>query len=126
GGQGNHKNITALRTSIFSIKPDVVINQMPYEKKLVQALYQLKLEINFVLLGCLRNSLFNFKSNVRDRMSQLLPPMAFKLLDNRLGIYFIQKRHWLSHRKDLKEILDKHDKFILLAPPNRKELEHFV
>lgn len=126
GGEGNPKNIVALKDLVKEIKPDVVINQMPYEKNLVQALFELKAKTNFHLLGCLRNSLFNFKSNARDRMRQLLPSTVFKLLNNRVGLYFIQKRHWLKHRKDLKEILDKHDKFILLAPPNRKELEHFV
>jgi hypothetical protein len=126
GGQDNMQNIAELEVVVTDIKPDIVINQMPYETNLTNALTNLKTKLGFKLLGCLRNSLFNFKSNARDRMMQMLPSPLFKAMDNKLGISIIQKRHWLKHRKQLKEILDKHDKYILLAPPNRKELEYFV
>lgn len=126
GGQGNVENINELIRVIYDIKPTVVINQMPYEKNLTNALAELKTEVGFKLLGCLRNSLYNFKSNARDRMMQMLPKPIFKIMDNQVGLRIVQKRHWIKHRKDLMEILDKHDKFILLAPPNQKELEHFV
>jgi len=126
GGQDNLQNISELKQVLTEIQPDIVINQMPYEKNLTNALTSSKEELDYVLLGCLRNSLFNFKSNARDRMSQMLPKSLFKIMDNKVGISLIQKRHRLKHRKDLKEIIDKHDRFVLLAPPNRQELEYFI
>jgi glycosyltransferase involved in cell wall biosynthesis len=126
GGQDNMQNIAEFELVVTEIEPDIVINQMPYETNLTNALASLKTKINFILLGCLRNSLFNFKSNARDRMMQMLPKPAFKVMDNKLGMSVVQKRHQLKHRRQLKDIVDKHDKFILLAPPNRKELEYFI
>lgn len=126
GGQNNLENIAELKRVVVEVEPTIVINQMAYEANLRNTLSELKTKVGFVLLGCLRNSLFNFKSNARDRMEQDLPSPVFKLMDNKLGIELIKQRHRLKHRKDLIEIIDKHDKFILLAPPNRKELEYFV
>lgn len=126
GGQSNSQNIGYLKRVVKEISPTFVINQMPYETNLTNALAALKEEVDFTLLGCLRNSLFNFKSNARDRMMQMLPTPIFKLMDNQLGLKIVQKRHWRKHRKELMEILDRHDRFILLAPPNKEELEHFV
>ncbi|MEX0967254.1 MAG: glycosyltransferase [Bacteroidia bacterium] len=126
GRNKNPKNIRDLKEVLHKWQPDIVINQMPYEKELREVLSQNKQTLGFVLLGCLRNSLFSFKSNARENMGQMLPSPLFKLLDNSLGIGIIQKRHWLKHRKDLMRILDAHDRFILFAPPNQQELEHFV
>ena len=108
------------------LKPDIVINQMPYEEGLRDTLAELKSSQGYKLLGCLRNSLFSFKSNARDKMKQLLPAPVFKLLDNPVGIGLVQLRHKFKHRRDLKAIIDRHDYFILLAPPNREELRYFV
>ena len=126
GGSDNPANIRHLQDHLEQIKPDIVINQMPYYQALRECLRDNKAKIGYLLLGCLRNSLFNFKSNARDRMRQMLPPPALALLDNAIGEQLIQWRHWLKHRKDLKAIIDEHDYFILLAPPNREELVHFV
>lgn len=126
GGQSNSIIIDYLKHVVKEVSPTFVINQMPYETNLTNALAQLKSEMGFTLLGCLRNSLFNFKNNVRDRMMQMMPTPIFKMMDNQLGLKIVQKRHRIKHKKDLVEILDKHDRFILLAPPNRVELEHFV
>lgn len=126
GNNDNINNIKNLGVVLEQFQPDIVINQMPYVQELRQVLAANKQKINYVLLGCLRNSLFNFKSNTRDVMQQMLPSWGFKLLDNKFGIGFVQKRHWLKHRRELKTIIDQHDKFILLAPPNRDELAHFI
>lgn len=125
-GVDNPKNIEDLKELLSSSKPDIVINQMPYEAPLREALFQNKEKIGYLLLGCLRNSLFNFKNNARDRMSQMLPRPVFTLLNNSIGERLVQNRHWVKHRRDLKAILDQHDYFVLLAPPNKDELEHFV
>lgn len=126
GGSGNAANIQDLKYQLEQIKPDVVINQMPYYKALRLCLYHNKSKIGYLLLGCLRNSLFNFKSNARDRMRQMLPKLALAVMDNAVGEAVVQKRHWYTHSRDLKAILDEHDYFVLLAPPNREELHYFV
>ena len=122
----NSENIEELKKVIGQVQPDIVINQMPYEQELRDTLADLKDDPGYKLLGCLRNSLFSFKSNARDKMEQLLPSPIFTLLDNPLGIGLVQMRHKLKHRRDLKRIIDRHDYFILLAPPNREELRYFV
>ena len=126
GKNGNPANISHMERVIENIEPDIVINQMPYEDELRNALYHLKKEHSFKLLGCLRNSLFSFKNNARDSMQQNMPGPIFKLLDHKPGIELIKLRHWWKHRGYLKDILDTHDHYILLAPPNREELKHFV
>jgi len=126
GRSHNPENIADLRQALNQLQPDIVINQMPYDKELRELLADQKTRLDYTLLGCLRNSLFSFKNNARDKMQQSLPGPAFRLMDNSFGLSLIQKRHRLRHRKDLKAIIDQHDFFILLAPPNREELHYFV
>ncbi|MCB0633699.1 MAG: glycosyltransferase [Saprospiraceae bacterium] len=126
GKDKNPENVQHLVETLSKIQPDIVINQMPYNDELREALFKQKGKLHYLLLGCLRNSLFNFKSNVRDRMQQMLPGLLFTLLDHAIGRNIILFRHWIKHRRDLKNIIDQHDFFILLAPPNRDELEYFV
>lgn len=126
GGSDNATNIRILQSILEQVKPHVVINQMPYYKPLRECLYANKHKVGYLLLGCLRNSLFNFKNNARDRMRQMLPKPVLAVMDNALGESIVQKRHWYTHRRDLKAIIDQHDYFVLLAPPNREDLQHFV
>lgn len=125
-GAENSKNIDDLEKLLLKWSPDVVVNQMPYEKKLRNCLNKNKEKINYILIGCLRNSLFSFKENVKDKMKQMLSPLAFRILNNLFGVELIKQYHWIKHRKDLKQIIDKHDRFLLLAPPNKDELQYFV
>ena len=60
GGVNNSKNIEQLAEVLQIFQPDFVINQMPYVKSLRDVLFQNKVKENYVLLGCLRNSLFSF------------------------------------------------------------------
>ena len=125
-GAKNSENIIELKETLKNFQPDFVINQMPYVKALREELFLNEFKKDYLLFGCLRNSLFNFKSNARDRMQQMMPNPVFKIMDNPLGIGLVKQRHYFKHRKDLKAILDQHDKFILLTPPNREELSFFV
>lgn len=125
-GLKNQRNIDNLKMVLRDIRPQVVINQMPYEHRLRSTLFQEKRNISYLLIGCLRNSLFNFKNNVGDRIDQMLPRPVNWAMNNVIGRAIVSSWHWLKHRRDLKCIIDQHDYFILLAPPNRKELEHFV
>ena len=126
GGTKCEENLVHLRAKLGEFKPDIVINQMPYERELTDVLANGKLELNFVLLGCLRNSLFSFKSNVREIAKQNFSSFFFYFLNNRLGLTLLNLNHRLKHRRMLKRIIDQHDRYILLAPPNREELEFFV
>lgn len=126
GGVNNATNIDVLRDVLHDWRPDWVINQMPYEQALRDVLEENKNVVGYRLLGCLRNSLFNFKSNIPDRMREMLPGPLFRLLNNPLGVALVGAWHRSKHRRDLKAIIDQHDLFILLAPPNRQELAYFV
>lgn len=126
GGAENPDNMEELVKVLSVFQPDFVINQVPYVKPLRVTLANHKGNLDYVLLGCLRNSLFNFKSNAREVMQRELPSFVFRILDNPIGMYLVQKRHYFSHRNDLKSILDDHDRFVLLAPPNQEELNYFV
>lgn len=126
GNSNNRVNLIELEKAIEKIKPDIIINQMPYDKHLSKTLYHLKLKSGFRLLGCLRNSLFSFKDYPRSYMRETMNPHMFKLFNNAVGVFVIKSRHWFVHRKKLKKILDYHDRFILLTPPNRWELKYFI
>ena len=126
GNVKNPKNLEHLKFVLNSFEPDFVINQMPYELTLSKFLYKEKHVLNYVFLGCLRNSLFSVKNNVRDTYKRVIPDYLFKLLDNKWGIALLLSFHRLKHSKQLKKILDYHDRFILLTPPNNNELKYFV
>lgn len=126
GGCYVGENIDHLKISLSQIKPDVVINQMPYEIPLRRALYEHKQMVGYILLGCLRNSLFSFKSNANDILRHRLPQWAFLLVNNFVGMRVVQWNHKRKHAAELRAIIDQHDRFILLTPNNKKELDFFV
>lgn len=125
-GLKEKKNVAYLEEILQSWKPDIVINQMPYDRTLRQTLFLNKKSLQYALLGCLRNSLYNFLSNVRHKTKQGLPKWAFSLIDNKPGLFLIKLLHIIKHRRDLQAILEKHDYFVLLTPPNKSELRYFV
>lgn len=126
GGCNNSKNIQYMDEVLGTVQPDIVINQMPYEVALRNGLADAKKKHGFTLLGCLRNSLFAFKSNAKEIAQRTFPKWSHPFIDNPLGIGVLQAYHKSKHSSELKTILDVHDKYILLAPPNRDELEYFV
>ena len=126
GEDHSKANQEYIKSALNTIQPDIVVNQMPYLVKLGEILHHCSKSQGFILVGCLNNSLYNFKSNARYVSKLMLPSFVFRLLDNPMGTWLIQKRHWLKHRKQLKTILDQNHYFVLPTPPNRKELEHFV
>ena len=126
GGANNPENISQYKKDILKIRPDVIINQMPYEASIRRVLINLRKEHNFILLGCLRNSLFSVKNNLEAKVTEALPKWLVPLVNHRIGRWFLFQLHYYKHRKALKAILDTHDKYILLAPPNQDELAFFV
>lgn len=126
GGCSSEANIKHLKECIRNTKPDIVINQMPYEVALRNALGELKEEVGYKLIGCLRNSLFSVKNNIGDFTKHVVPGRLTSLFNNKAGYKLLFYLHKRKHAAQLREILDKHDHFVLLAPPNKIELEYFV
>lgn len=112
--------------SLEEIKPDIVINQMPYEHELRRSIYNHSKLHNYKFLGCLRNSLMGFNNNAIAIVKANVPCFFHPLVRTALVERIILKRHKTRHAKDLRAIIDEHDYFVLLAPPNRKELEYYV
>ena len=115
----------SLLSAIDSFRPDIIINQVPHEIAVTRALSQIRQIRTFVLLGCLRNSLFSVRNDLKTytQTAFRLPGWlaSFKPLQ-----YLAWRIHFLRHRKALKEILDVHDRFILLTHANARELSLFV
>lgn len=126
GGAKNRNNIVQLKEKIHEIKPDIVINQMPYEEALRNVLFEEKSILKYKLLACLRNSLFSFKNNAIDITKGFVPALLHRLVETKISENLIQKRHSIKHGNDLRKILDQNDYFILLAPPNKTELNYFI
>lgn len=120
------ENIDDLYKCVIKVAPDIVINQMPYELELTRVLSELKGEFHFTLVGCLRNSLFSVVNNIDDYIRDVFPKFILNYSYNRFGRYIGLIIHRLKHRYFLRKILKHHDKYVLLAPPNVKELNFFV
>lgn len=123
GSSGSDKNLRQLARVLAEFRPDVVINQMPYEHGIGEVLLQQK---NYLLLGCLRNTLFSVKNNLDDYATALLPAVLQPLALNTLGRSALLKFHQLKHRRDLLRILDTYDYFVMFGPPNLDELQYFI
>jgi len=119
----NHKDLARL---IDEIKPNVVINQMPYEHNIGDTLKQAKEHYDFLLLGCLRNTLFTVVLNIEPYFKSLVPKAIQPFLNNNLGKKLVLNLHKAKHAKDLKRILDTYDYYVMFGPPNIEELKYFV
>ena len=119
-------NNRKLQNLIIKIKPDVVINQMPYDIEIGKALISVHENQRFLLLGCLRNTLFSVKLNLETYLKSIVPKPLHPLFNNPIGRKIALEIHKSKHAKDLKFILDTYDYFVMFASPNKKELEYFV
>lgn len=118
-----------LKDCIKQVKPDVIINQMPYIRDFQNSFHELRTEapmLNFFLIGCLHNSLFSVKNNLVDTMRKVLPAPIFGLANNVLGRSIYLQLHRIKNKAKLKEILKVHDLFVTLTPANINELEYFI
>ncbi len=126
GGPNNLENQESLVSVIRELKPDFVINQMPYENGIQTAIVRAKSEVKFVALGCLRNSLFSVVSNL-ESFGQTVLPKGVKFLSKlKVVQQALLKKHKTAHANSLRKILKNHDKFVLLAPPNIEEMKYFL
>ena len=123
GGQDSEANRQAFEAVLSTFAPDIVINQMPYEREIGDLLKRNK---RFLLLGCLRNTLFSVRGNPAAYVRRLSPGFMGGLADNLIiqGLFLFL--HRLRHRKDLRWILNTYDLFIMFGPPNLDELEYFL
>jgi glycosyltransferase involved in cell wall biosynthesis len=126
GGVNNQININELKNCINQFRPDRVVNQMPYDKKLRDALAQFGTSFNFKLIGCIHNSLFNYKSNIRDVMRRKLPKPFNQIMATETMSKLPLLYHKIKHRADLIEILKAHDITLLFTPANYEELKYFL
>ncbi len=125
-GERSHENLKHFSKVIQNVQPDVVINQMPYEHAIGDVLLFYKQKRPFLLLGCLRNTLFSVKLNLDAYLKNVVPNPIQPLFNNALGKRLLLQKHKRRHATDLKRILDTYDYFVMFGQPNRMELEYFV
>jgi len=119
-------NVQYCKEIVREVKPDIVINQMPYEHNVGSAINEVKQEMDYLLLGCLRGSFFAVKQNLETYRITLLPQLVQPFFKHKLGYWFLLQVHKLKHGRDLKRIIDTYDYYVLFGDPNRIELEYFI
>ena len=126
GGLNNKLNFMDLQECILDFKPRVVINQMPYENKLRLALSKIRHLHEFKLIGCVHNSLFSYKNNVRNIMRNILPHPLNYLMSTTLMSKIPLLFHKIKQNRVLRSMIKIHDILLLYSPANFKELKYFV
>lgn len=123
GGSASKENRKCLVQAIAAFAPDIVINQMPYEHEIGEVLKDYK---TFVLLGCLRNTLYAVRGDLSGYVRRTAPRVIRPLAEVRLVQWLFLQLHRRRHRADLKRILETYDQFVMFGPPNLEELAYFV
>jgi len=123
GAHHSSANLQQLGATIERIKPRVVINQMPYEHEIGQVLKQHK---RYLLLGCLRNTLYSVRANLEAYVARTAPGPLKHLSRWKPVQKTFLTLHRRRHRADLVRILDTYDHFVMFGPPNLEELRYFV
>ncbi|MGY6555676.1 MAG: glycosyltransferase [Wenzhouxiangella sp.] len=123
GGHKAAENLKDLEQVLAEFAPDVVINQMPYEHEVGEVL---KAGKRYLLLACLRNTLFSVKGDLSGYVRRTGPPGVRHLSGVRLVQQAFLMLHKRRHRADLCRILETYDHFVMFGPPNLEELEYFV
>ena len=122
-GLEGRENLMSLVQALNEFKPSVVINQMPYEHLIGKVLKENR---RYLLLGCLRNTLYSVKNNIDQYGQSILPKYAVHAFRTAVGRKILLWLHRRRHRMDLEQILETYDYFVMFAPPNLEELEYFV
>ena len=123
GNAREQLNISELQAVLRDFGPDVVINQMPYEHAIGNVL---KSDKRYLLLGCLRNTLYSVRLNLEKYVAGSMPGALKGLAEwvplQRAFLVLHRRRH----RADLLKILDTYDHFVMFGPPNLEELRFFI
>ena len=122
GGVSEPRNLQALAAQIDQFRPDVIINQMPYEHPIGAVLQQYPIP----RLACLRNTLYSVKNNLDQYAARSLPGPLVPFGKTALGHKLLLARHKRKHAADLRRILATYDRFVMFAEPNLNELRFFV
>lgn len=125
-GVNNKKNLIALKKCISNFQPNIVINQMAQDSKLRGFLNKERVNHNFKLIGCIHNSLFAFKSNVKAIMKRSLPKPFNHVMSTEVMSKIPLSYHNIKQKRELTEILRFHDTLLLNTPANLEELKYFV
>lgn len=123
GNVGNAANYQGLAAALAEFRPDVVINQMPYEHMIGETV---RAKSDAVLLGCLRNTLYSVRNNLPAFAKQILPAPLRPFGATRPGRAALLALHRFRHARDLRKILEINDRFVMFAEPNLDELAWFV
>ena len=123
GGSTLPANLANLVEAVRAFRPDVLINQMPYEHEIGETLLK---EKDYLLLGCLRNTLYSVKGDLDGFINRAVPGFLRPLFRNPFGRALSLKRHRRAHATDLQRILKTYDYFVMFGPPNLEELEYFL
>ena len=126
GGFQHAQNIAHMQECLQRSQPDVVINQMPYILEISEALADQQETIPYLLLGCLRNTLYSVKLNLESYIKKVFPAPLQPLFQNSVGKKLALQYHKIRHAADLRHILDHYDYFVMFGPPNERELDYFV
>lgn len=126
GRHTRKENNIQLQRLVFDLKPDVVINQMPYEHEIGKCLAEVHSKQRFLLVACLRNTLYAVRYNLDVYLKSVVPKSLQFALMNALGKKAVLEIHKATHRKSLRKILDTYDYFVMFGPPNIQELRYFV
>ncbi len=124
GSSRNQANIRSLVAAVERFQPDIVINHMPYDPAITDALGVSGR--SYVLVACLRNTLFSVKGDLESFIRKTTPRLAWPALLTRPGRALMLQRHRLRHAAQLRSILASYDRFIMFGPPNLDELRYFV
>ena len=122
-GEVSPLNLGALGNVLDEFRPQIVINQMPYEHDIGDVLKSRK---DYLLLGCLRNTLFSVKGNLKTYVERVAPSFMRALSGRKVVQNAFMALHRRGHSKDLHLILETYDYFVMFGPPNLDELEYFV
>jgi glycosyltransferase involved in cell wall biosynthesis len=126
GGHRRPENVKALLDAIDSFRPDVVINQMPYEGGLREALQQARSKRSFALLACIHNSLFSVVNNPADYARKGLPGPFKPLAGIKPVQWLFLLLHKRKHAAELRSMLAIHDRVITETPANIEEMKYFL
>lgn len=126
GGCGSPENVSRMLEFVRNFEPYVIINQTPYDFPIAEALQPLRGPAGPLMLACLRNSLFSVKLNLDDYRNALVPDRFRPITRNRVGDIALQMLHRRRHARQLRTILDHHDRFVMFGPPNHEEIEYFI
>lgn len=122
GGVAEPLNLDALTAHLQCFKPNVTINQMPYDHPIGTALHQYPAPA----LGCLRNTLYSVRNNLDAYAERSLPAAFVPFGKTALVQKLLLERHKRRHAADLRRILATYERFVMFAEPNLEELRFFV